>query len=900
MAVSVVVPVRNGCRWLPACLDSLAAQQGTSFELIVVDDGSTDGSLELAQRHWETLEASWPLRCFTSASAGASRGVSAARNLGWRQAHYPLVAFLDADDLALPGRLALQAGALAADPELAHVMGGWRRFGPAGLAGGFDVCPWQEGAGFEIEAAFRLKAVLPSAWMLRRSALEAVGGFREGLSQAEDVDLLLGLALAGHRGSWVREIVCGYRVHGGSASQQLTAQSRSLLWVMHQRLAQLPPSHPLTTRKPELVFATRAWCAWQAWYAGNGELALALWQNSWGLSPLGPARTWLHLAEGIASHCQRIGASFEPADLLNDPHWQAFERFVLAWWQHLAQAAVPVPQAAAGTLDQAWSLLVFGHHQRGLVSLREQLSAELKALEGLLPQPAELAQWFCPPPEREPEPESENMAAALQALRREALAWLEQLLGWDGVASGVTRLIDGLHDLLCGWARLLWSHSLTPAVQRLELAFAIKPSGWLLEGLAELQASSCPTGSAALRQLAQRFSEGDGDGGKPCWPDREPLPPLGRCSGPNCLACSPALTPTADPFTLHQLPGGLAWLRPGCWSPWGTTTQVAVLDRSGGLQKGLSRRYPQPWSGCRQRASWHERPDPAWHSLHTDPPLPLEGAVLAVADLSAEVHYHWLLDQLPRLGLALAWWQQHHAGAPLTIWCNGATEARRPVVERLIAALGLPQPRWLAVDGAPAIKAEMLLVPPFLHPFGEPGPAAIGWLRQTLLSPEPGLSPEPDKADGPVLWLQRGHTSRRRALGETAVLALLQERGVAVKPVDLAALPLVEQARTMAGARMIVAPHGGALASLVFVSPGTPVLELHGPDYAPPYWQSLASVLQLRLHRLACPQAVPQLYRELVFGSALDAPILLEPQAVADAVAQILQDCSATPLAVSR
>lgn len=895
----MVIPVCNGRRWVQECLRSLASQTGIELELLLVDDGSTDGTLPLAEEIWCGLHTGWPLRTVVAAEAGRSRGVSHARNLGWRQASHPLVAFLDIDDLALPQRLHRQAEALVADPALGHVMVGWRRFGEAGFAAGVDVCPWLEGAGFELEPAFRLKAVLPSAWMLRRSALEAVGGFQPGLAHAEDVDLMLRLALTGQRGGWVRQVLCGYRVHGGGASQQIAAQSRSLLWVMHQRLADLPSDHPLAARGQELLFATRAWSAWQAWQAGDGSLALTLWQSSWGLSPLGPARTWWHLAEGVASHCRRIGVPFEPSLLLRDPHWQALERYVMAWFEHLAQAPAPLPQHRVTTLQQAWSLLAFGHHHRGLSSLRQQLADQLKLLEPLPLAPGELRGRLTQA-SLQPGP-----AASLLEVRLAALDWMEQLLRWDGEMAGVRALLDGLHALLGAWGRLCWSHSLQSATRRLELAFAIQPGAALLEDLALLHATSAPAGSAALRQLAQRMPAAAGGpaGRTSARPAIWPLPPLGRCNGPACADCLALgdASPAEEHLVVETLPRGLAWLRPGCWSPWGTTTQVAVLRQDGVLRPDLSRRYPQPWRGCRQRASWEAQPDPGWLCPHGERPRQLPGVVLAVADLSAEVHYHWLLDQLPRLGLALARCQRHHGPAPLTIWLNGVgpddddrAQPRRLLLERLIEQLGLPQPQWIAAESSPFIQAEQLLVPAFPHPFGEPGALAIQWLR-TMWCVAGHSGDGPAAAAGPGLWLRRGAGGRRMALEEDTALARLQEHGVPVQAVNLAAMDLAEQARTVAAARFIVAPHGGALANLAFAQPGTPVLELHDPAYSPPYFHSLAAVLGLPLHRLSSARQVPELYRDLVFGSSLDAPILLDPEAVVDAVIRMLRDDVAAP-----
>ena len=102
MGISVVLPMRNAAPWLPALLAALVREWATGFELIAIDDGSSDGSPELLQqlcRHWPRQR--WRLL------PNAGQGVSAARNLGVAASRQPLVAFLDADDRPLPGRLAL-------------------------------------------------------------------------------------------------------------------------------------------------------------------------------------------------------------------------------------------------------------------------------------------------------------------------------------------------------------------------------------------------------------------------------------------------------------------------------------------------------------------------------------------------------------------------------------------------------------------------------------------------------------------------------------------------------------------------------------------------------------------------------------------------------------------------
>src|SRR5215831_9468158 len=117
--VSVVIPTYNNARFLPEALDSLLGQTYRDFELIVVDDGSTD----------DTLEVLKPYRHLIRYVRKENGGPASARNLGIRHASGELIAFQDADDIWLPDKLQLQVDYLREHPEVGLVFSGSIFFG---------------------------------------------------------------------------------------------------------------------------------------------------------------------------------------------------------------------------------------------------------------------------------------------------------------------------------------------------------------------------------------------------------------------------------------------------------------------------------------------------------------------------------------------------------------------------------------------------------------------------------------------------------------------------------------------------------------------------------------------------------------------------------------------------
>lgn len=177
--VSVVVPTYNRAPLLPRALESIAAQSRPADEVLVVDDGSEDGTLDLLARRFPWVRV---LR-------QEHRGVSAARNRGIRAATGHWIAFLDSDDAWLPTKIERQLAALGARPEhrICHTEEIWirrgRRVNPGRRHG--------KSGGRIFRRCVRLCVISPSSVLAERRLLETVGLFDESLPACEDYDLWL-------------------------------------------------------------------------------------------------------------------------------------------------------------------------------------------------------------------------------------------------------------------------------------------------------------------------------------------------------------------------------------------------------------------------------------------------------------------------------------------------------------------------------------------------------------------------------------------------------------------------------------------------------------------------------------------------------------------------------------
>jgi glycosyltransferase involved in cell wall biosynthesis len=201
--VSVVMPVYNGEAYLAEAIDSVLGQTLEEFELVAVDDGSQDGSRAILERF---ARADNRIRVVANER---NLGTSGALNRGWRLARGSYIARLDADDVALPGRLSRQVDFLDAHPSVAAVGGGAITIDGNGRRISTRRYPTNHRA--IRSTLLRHNCLSHPSMTMRRAALEAAGGYRFRCA-AEDYDLWLRLSERFELAT-VPEPVILYRLH---------------------------------------------------------------------------------------------------------------------------------------------------------------------------------------------------------------------------------------------------------------------------------------------------------------------------------------------------------------------------------------------------------------------------------------------------------------------------------------------------------------------------------------------------------------------------------------------------------------------------------------------------------------------------------------------------------------
>lgn len=212
--ISVVIPAFQAERFVGDAIRSVLAQSYQPIEILVVDDGSTDGTRAVADAFGPPVVV-W---------SKERNGTAAARNDGVARARGELLAFLDADDLWTEDKLALQCAALAADPQLEAVFGHVQQFTET-----------RDGTPPVGEA---LAGYTPSTMLIRADPFRRVGPFDVNVPRAEAVEWYARARAAGLRHRLLPDVLLRRRIHGDNLGVRERAhQTAEYLKVLRAEIA---------------------------------------------------------------------------------------------------------------------------------------------------------------------------------------------------------------------------------------------------------------------------------------------------------------------------------------------------------------------------------------------------------------------------------------------------------------------------------------------------------------------------------------------------------------------------------------------------------------------------------------------------------------------------------------
>lgn len=276
---SVIIPTYNRRAMVHEAIASVLAQRSASFELIVVDDGSTDGT-------WNDLQLLTADR--VRAIRLANGGPAAARNRGVALARGRYIAFLDSDDLWTPEKIARQTEFMRDNPCLAISQTGerWiregRRVNPARRH--------QKRGGDIFAESLRTCLISPSAVILKRELLDEVGGFDERMAACEDYDLWLRI-LVHHKAGLLDEPLAIRRAgHPGQLSATIPALDRFRILALAKLLGERKLTAERRSAAAEVMaekcliyakgLARRSRAHDAAFFVGAARSALELWRRA--------------------------------------------------------------------------------------------------------------------------------------------------------------------------------------------------------------------------------------------------------------------------------------------------------------------------------------------------------------------------------------------------------------------------------------------------------------------------------------------------------------------------------------------------------------------------------------------------------------------------------------------
>ncbi|CAD5962250.1 putative glycosyltransferase RT0329 [Planktothrix tepida] len=356
--ISIIIPTYNGDHYISQAIDSVLSQTYSNYEIIIVDDGSTDNTLEIIQHYIEKYQSASLIRYIFQ----PNQGVAAARNLGIQEARGEFIALLDQDDMFWPEKLAHQVACFQANPDVAIVNSGWRLIDQNNNRIS-DIEPWHNLPNLTLETWVTRTPILPSALMFRREAWQQIGGFDSRFNGVDDVDFIWRLALREYSAIWLPEITVNYRQHQETVSNT-KAKERANLMIAVQDQFFGQPNLPDEIRQLEKLtrYESLTWMAWHLYHTHHPQQMAEFLQKSLPYTPYTVAITisdWVHRFMG---YCLAYGYELELENFYNLQDWKQLISKIIPQTKPRVSVIIPtyncdqyIEQCVKSVLEQTYT-----------------------------------------------------------------------------------------------------------------------------------------------------------------------------------------------------------------------------------------------------------------------------------------------------------------------------------------------------------------------------------------------------------------------------------------------------------------------------------------------------------------------------------------------------------------
>ncbi|MEM7770655.1 MAG: glycosyltransferase family A protein [Cyanobacteria bacterium P01_E01_bin.6] len=316
---SIIIPAYNGDRFLAHAIESVLSQTLQTFEIIVVNDGSTDETAHVLEPYGDRIRYIYQ----------ENQGVAAARNRGLELATGEYIVFLDQDDYWKPTKLEEQVAYFKQNSHVGIVHSGWRRVRENGELI-VDVTPWDNAPTLDLHEWLLYMPVLLSAMMFHRPWVEQVGFFDTQYIQACDVDWVQRLVFMGCPSVWLRKVTTYYRQHDRNESSNTSLQAHESWQVRDTFFAQPDLPSAVRQRESEYRYHTLVWIAWRLYMSRNLREMHSYLHRALTYSPYPKTQTVINIVRGFEKISREQGYGHDVSDLLNSSEWTQLIQTVMS------------------------------------------------------------------------------------------------------------------------------------------------------------------------------------------------------------------------------------------------------------------------------------------------------------------------------------------------------------------------------------------------------------------------------------------------------------------------------------------------------------------------------------------------------------------------------------------